>query len=95
EGARLYNAMAKQGEDFSAYIWSFTGGKPIQNRWEHYKSAPTQSRESEALSKDLRKRGFKFVGPVIVYAFMQAVGMVNDHETGCFRHAAVKKLAKR
>ncbi|MGE3302760.1 MAG: DNA-3-methyladenine glycosylase I, partial [Hyphomonadaceae bacterium] len=57
EGARLYNAMAKQGEDFSAYIWSFTGGKPIQNRWEHYTSAPTQSRESEALSKDLRTRG--------------------------------------
>jgi DNA-3-methyladenine glycosylase I len=58
-------------------------GKPIVNEWDDYRDAPVKTPESEALSKDLKKRGFKFVGPVIVYAFMQAVGMVNDHETGC------------
>ena len=69
--------------NFSTYLWSFVGGKPIQNTWEQFSDAPVKSEESEALSKDLKKRGFKFVGPVIIYAFMQAVGMINDHSTDC------------
>jgi len=89
-GAKLYVAMDKAGENFSDYCWSFVGGKPIDHRLAHYKSAPARSPESEALALDLKKRGFKFCGPVIVYAFMQAAGMVNDHEVGCPRHKAVK-----
>lgn len=73
----------EDGINFSDYLWSFIGGHPIQNSWKDFKDAPVKSDESEALSKDLKKRGFKFVGPVIVYAFMQAVGMVNDHSTDC------------
>ncbi len=73
----------EEGLDFSEYLWSYVGGSPIQNRWDKFKDAPVKSPESEALSKDLKKRGFKFVGPVIVYAFMQAVGMINDHEVTC------------
>lgn len=86
ESARLFIQMRDSGEDFSAWIWSFVGGSPIQNQWGDYREAPTQTEQSQALSKALKKRGFKFVGPVIVYAFMQAVGMVNDHQTSCFRH---------
>lgn len=86
ESARLFIQMRDSGEDFSAWIWSFVGGSPIQNQWGDYREAPTQTEQSQALSKALKKRGFKFVGPVIVYAFMQAVGMVNDHQTTCFRH---------
>lgn len=86
ESARLFIQMRDSGEDFSAWIWSFVGGSPIQNQWGDYREAPTQTEQSQTLSKALKKRGFKFVGPVIVYAFMQAVGMVNDHQTGCFRH---------
>lgn len=73
----------EEGMNFSTYLWSFVGGKPIQNTWEQFSDAPVKSEESEALSKDLKKRGFKFVGPVIIYAFMQAVGMINDHSTDC------------
>jgi len=80
-----------EGLDFSDYLWSFvdpTGGKkPIQNTWKQFSDAPVKSPASEAMSKDLKKRGFKFVGPVIVYAFMQAVGMINDHSTDCHAHA--------
>jgi len=83
----------EDGLNFSDYLWSFTGGTPIQNSWENFKDAPVKSAESEALSKDLKKRGFKFVGPVIVYAFMQAVGMINDHETSCHAYAPCQKLA--
>lgn len=72
-----------EGLDFSEYLWGFVGGEPIVNHWDAFKDAPVKSPESEALSKDLKKRGFKFVGPVIVYAFMQAVGMINDHEITC------------
>ena len=73
---------------------SFVGGAPIQNDWPSLQDTPTQTEESQALSKNLKKRGFKFVGPVIVYAFMQAVGMVNDHETGCPRHGVVKAMGR-
>jgi len=88
--ARLYLDMADAGEDFATHCWSFVGGAPIINDWIHFRDAPTQTPESEALSKDLKRRGFKFCGPVIVYAFMQAVGLVNDHETGCPRHKEVQ-----
>ncbi len=70
----------------SAYLWRYVDGKPIINRWKLFEDIPTQTAESEAMSKDLKKRGFNFVGPTICYAFMQAVGMVNDHTTDCFRH---------
>jgi DNA-3-methyladenine glycosylase I len=93
-GAKLYLAMQQNGEDFSDYCWSFVGGKPIVHKLESYRSAPTQSEESVALSKDLKARGFKFCGPVIVYAFMQAVGMINDHEVGCPRHKQVAKIRR-
>lgn len=73
----------EEGLNFSDYLWDFVDGKPIVNRFEDHRDAPVKTAESEALSKDLKKRGFKFVGPVIVYAFMQAVGMVNDHEISC------------
>ena len=90
--ARAYLAMHERGEDFSDFLWSFVGGAPIQNAWSAAGQVPAQTAEAEAMSKALKARGFKFVGPVIVYAFMQAVGMVNDHVTGCFRHEEVKGL---
>lgn len=81
--ARAYLAIEKSEGDFSRYLWSFVGGKPIVNRWQSIGQAPTSSPEAEALSKALKKQGFRFVGPTIVYAFMQAVGMVDDHLAGC------------
>ncbi len=74
------------------YLWSFVGDKPIVNRWSEMKQVPATSAESDALSKDLKRRGFKFVGSTIIYAHMQATGMVNDHLVGCFRHEACKQL---
>jgi DNA-3-methyladenine glycosylase I len=91
-GAQTYLAMRDRGEDLGAYLWGFVDGRPIQNRWRHYKEAPTSTPISEALARDLKRRGFKFVGPTIVYAFMQAVGMVNDHGTACFRHRPVRAM---
>ena len=91
-GARLYLDMRERGEDFSQFIWSFTDGRMLQNRWTEIGQVPAKSPEAEALSKALKAKGFKFTGPVIVYAFMQAVGMVNDHVTSCFRHEAVQRL---
>lgn len=88
-GARIWVQMRDEGVDFSAWLWSFVGGAPIQNQWANFREAPTQTPESEAMAKALKKRGFNFCGPVIVYAFMQAVGMVNDHQTPCFRHGEV------
>lgn len=81
--AKAYLAMRDEGIDFSDYLWDFVGSRPIVNVWENFSDAPVKSPESEAMSKDLKKRGFKFVGPVILYAFMQAVGMINDHEVDC------------
>jgi DNA-3-methyladenine glycosylase I len=81
EGARIYLDMEKSGEDFSKWVWGFVGGKPIQNKG----PLPAKSALSEKISKELKRRGFKFVGPVIVYAWMQAIGMVNDHAETCFR----------
>jgi DNA-3-methyladenine glycosylase I len=84
-GAKIYLAMADAGEDFSAYIWKLAGGKPIQNSG----PIPAKTPLSEEISAALKKRGFKFVGPVIVYAWMQAVGIVNDHSANCFRRKTV------
>jgi len=88
--ARIYLAMRDAGEDFSEFCWSFTGGKPIDNRWTGIGQVPAQTPLAVEVSNALKAKGFKFVGPVIVYAWMQAVGMVNDHLTCCFRHDAVK-----
>ena len=93
-GARIWLDMRDGGEDFSAWLWSFVDGAPVQTAWDDYRQAPTQTPQSVAMAKALKARGFKFCGPVIIYAFMQAVGMVNDHQTGCFRHAAVKAMAR-
>ncbi|HET7237111.1 MAG TPA: DNA-3-methyladenine glycosylase I [Actinomycetota bacterium] len=70
-----------------AYLWSFVGGRPKINRWRRMSDLPAETEESRAMSKDLKRRGFRFVGPTVCYAFMQATGMVNDHETSCFRYA--------
>jgi len=88
--ARIYLAMRDAGEDFSEFCWSFTGGKPLQNAWTDVGQVPAKTELAEKVAAALKARGFKFVGPVIVYAWMQAVGMVNDHLTCCFRHDAVK-----
>ncbi|HHL43008.1 MAG TPA: DNA-3-methyladenine glycosylase I [Hellea balneolensis] len=77
--------------DFSEYLWGFVDGKPIVNSWEKFNDAPVKSQQSEAMAKDLKKRGFKFTGPVIIYAFMQAVGMVIDHEQNCHARAQCLK----
>jgi len=77
---------------FSKYIWSFTGGKPIINSWDHMEEVPSTTELSDKISKDLKTRGFKFVGSTVVYAHMQATGMVNDHLTLCFRHKEIQNL---
>ncbi len=84
--ARALLAVQKEFGTFDEYIWSFVGGKPRKNAWKRMGEVPSKSRESDAMSKDLTKRGFKFVGSTICYAFMQATGMVNDHITTCFRY---------
>lgn len=89
-------AFLKVREEFGAfddYIWQFVNRRPKQNRWRALKEVPARTPESDAMSKDLKRRGFNFVGSTICYAFMQAVGMVNDHPVSCFRHAEVKRLA--
>lgn len=94
--AQIFIQMRDEdGINFSDYIWSFTGGKTIRNQWDDFKDAPVKSLESEAMAKDLKKRGFKFVGPVITYAFMQAVGIINDHSTDCHYYKACDALARR
>ena len=90
--AQAFLAMEEAGQSFSDYCWQAVGGRPIVNRWTHFREAPTQTDWSAALSKDLKKRGFKFVGPTIVYAWAQAVGMVNDHDVACPRHSAVQEM---
>jgi DNA-3-methyladenine glycosylase I len=90
QNAQAFLAVQKAFGSFDVYIWQFTGGKPRTNRWTKRKPLPAQTPESGAMSQDLLKRGFRFVGPTICYAFMQAVGMVNDHLVECFRY---KELA--
>ncbi len=94
--AKAYlDLMDTESGGFSGFLWDFVGGAPIVNKLKDHKKAPPKTRESEMMAKALKGRGFKFCGPVIVYAFMQAVGMVNDHEIACPRHKAVQKLARR
>jgi DNA-3-methyladenine glycosylase I len=84
--ARGFLKIQKEFGSFDRYVWEFVGGKPIVNRWRKHTDVPPTSKESDALSKDLKGRGFKFIGSTIVYAHMQATGLVNDHLVGCFRH---------
>ena len=88
--ARVFISIQKEFGSFSKYIWDFVDGKPIQNKFQHISELPATTPLSDAISKDLKKRGMKFVGSTIIYAHMQATGMVNDHTTDCFRH---KQLA--
>ena len=90
--ARAFLAVQEEFGSFDAYIWRFAGGKPIQNAWTEMAQIPAKSAEAEALSKDLLRRGFKFVGPTICHAHMQATGMVNDHTIDCFRHQEVQQM---
>jgi DNA-3-methyladenine glycosylase I len=84
--ARAFLKVQEEFGTFDAYIWRFVGGTPKQNAWKTHKKLPAKTAESDALSKDLKKRGFRFVGSTICYALMQATGMVNDHMVGCFRY---------
>jgi DNA-3-methyladenine glycosylase I len=88
--ARAFLAVQAEHGSFDAYIWQFVGGKPQQNAWRALPEVPARTAVSDALSTALRQRGFRFVGSTICYAFMQAVGMVNDHLVSCFRHAEVR-----
>ena len=90
--ARLFLDIQAEYGSFASYIWQFVEGKPIQNRWENLEQVPATSPQSEAMSKELKKRGFKFVGSTICYAFMQATGMVNDHTTNCFRYKEISAM---
>jgi DNA-3-methyladenine glycosylase I len=92
-GARIFLEMRERGEDFAEFLWAFCGGKPIQNGWRSRSDIPSQSAQGVEMSKALKSRGFKFCGPVIVYAFMQAVGMVNDHLITCPRYREVAAMA--
>ena len=91
KNAQEFLGVQKEFGSFDAYIWQFVGGRPKKNRWRSIKEIPDRTRESDAMSKDLKRRGFTFVGSVICYAFMQATGMVNDHLTRCFRYAQIGK----
>lgn len=95
QNAQAFLAVQKEFGTFDQYIWQFVCGEPTQNAWKSIKDVPAKTPESEAMSKDLKKRGFKFIGSTICYAFMQAVGMVNDHLVGCFRHGEVAKKPRK
>lgn len=92
--ARAFLAIQKEYGSFDTYIWAFVGGKPLQNRWNAMADVPATSPESEALSKDLKQRGLKFVGSTIMYAHLQAAGLVNDHLISCFRYRECAALAR-
>jgi DNA-3-methyladenine glycosylase I len=90
DNAKAFLAVQAEFGSFDEYIWGFVGGEAKQNRWKAMADVPAKTPESDAMSKDLKRRGFRFVGSTICYAFMQAVGMVNDHLVGCFRHAELQ-----
>ena len=92
-GARIYLDMRDKGEDFSQFLWGFTDGRVIRNRWTAISEVPAQTEVAVQMSKALKQTGFKFVGPVIVYAFMQATGLVNDHLTSCHCHARIDAMS--
>ena len=95
ENAKIFLTLRKEFGSFDAYLWSFVSGKPIQNRWRHMGDVPARTAESDSMSRDLQRRGFKFVGSTICYALMQAVGMVNDHLITCPRHAELGGVRRR
>jgi DNA-3-methyladenine glycosylase I len=90
--AKAFLQVQEEFGTFDAYVWQFVRGRPINTAFSDYHDAPAQTIESQTMSKDLQKRGFQFVGPIICYAFMQATGLVNDHGTNCFRHLEILKL---
>jgi DNA-3-methyladenine glycosylase I len=92
KAAGIYCDMMGRGEGFSDYLWNYVDGRPLQPAFRDRSQVPTETEVAQKLSKDLKARGFSFVGPTIVYAFMQAVGMTNDHMVGCFRHEEVRAL---
>lgn len=92
--ARRFLEVQEEFGNFDAYIWSFVGGRPIVNAWESLRQLPAETAESRALSKDLKSRGFSFVGPTIMYAHMQAIGLVNDHLVSCFRYDELRPAEK-
>jgi DNA-3-methyladenine glycosylase I len=94
KNARAFLQVQREFGSFASYQWQFTGGSPIQNRPRQPGDVPARTELSDSISKDLKKRGFSFVGSTIVYAYMQAVGMVNDHMVTCFRHAPVQRLGR-
>jgi DNA-3-methyladenine glycosylase I len=93
QNAQAFLRVQEEFGSFDAYVWQFVGGQPIQNTWRSLSEIPAETDESRALSKDLKKRGFNFVGPTIIYAFMQSVGLVNDHVVDCFCHKKVQNGA--
>ena len=93
DNARAFLAVRKEFGSFDAYLWPFVGGRPRTNRWRDHRQVPAATPESDALSRDLKRRGFRFVGSTICYALMQAVGMVNDHLVSCYRHREIRRLA--
>ena len=93
DNARAIRALESGGIGFVGHLWSFVGGAPIQNQFERLGELPSETDESNAMSKDLKKRGFRFVGPTTLYAFMESAGLVNDHIVTCYRYAEVAKLA--
>jgi DNA-3-methyladenine glycosylase I len=95
ENAKAFLRVREEFGTFGAYMWSFVGGKPIVNHWARLSEVPTSTPQSDAMSKDLKKRGFKFVGTTICYAYMQAAGLVMDHTTDCFRYAEMLQAAKK
>ena len=90
QNAKAFLAVRKEFGSFDSYLWQFVGGQPRRNAWKSVTELPPRTAESDAMSRDLLKRGFKFVGPTICYALMQAVGMVNDHTVDCFRHSEIQ-----
>ena len=92
--ARRFLEVQEKFGSFDAYVWPFVGGEPIQHRYRRTKQVPATTRESDALSRDLKQRGFRFVGSTVIYAHMQAVGMVNDHLVDCFRYTECAALKR-
>jgi DNA-3-methyladenine glycosylase I len=92
--ARAFLAVRREHRTFDRYVWQFVGGRPVQNAWRGWGQCPAETDASRAMSRDLVRRGFRFVGPTICYAFMQAAGMVNDHTRDCFRWREVRRRAK-
>lgn len=90
--AKAFLRIRKEHSSFDSYMWSFVGGRPIRNRWRSLSQIPVTTPESKTMSSDLLKRGFRFVGPTICYSHMEAVGMVNDHIVGCFRHKEIDRM---